>query len=332
MGNLYYIYTNQPRKQGIKMRKILLASVFIMIACPAWSTLKYGTSMECFLDDDGNDKYWYCGGGQTSCAGVGMWAKNKRTYYSNGQAHTFDSKTYVCCGVTGSSYGKFVQIQNIDGKSWQNTGDGATAYYKKTVTVDLEDGGKCTYEARYDGCGNELTKKCSKPTNCSDGLIFRNGKCVEPCAEGSEFESVTSNKCVACETTMYQGPATMTKNPIKTALKAAKIFDQVDVDETKIDVFATAQADQPYCLKCDKSTEFYDKEKKECIKKANMIKATAQEMAQCGLCVNNLVMTDCIKCFASIGEKDGVTFEDCQEDFEDDCFFPDKQNTDTEED
>jgi hypothetical protein len=305
------------------MRKILLASVFIMIACPAWSRLKYGSSMECFLDTQGNDQYWYCGGGQTSCAGVNMWANDIRTYYSNGQAKTFDGKLYVCCGVTGSSYGKFVRIQNVDGKTWENTENGATAYYKKIVTVDLEGGGKCTYEARYDGCGNELTKKCSKPTSCSDGLIFRNGKCVEPCAEGSEFESVTSNNCVACETTMYQGPATMTADQITEALTSAKIFEQDDVDKEKIEEFAEAQADQPYCLKCNKDTQFYDKETKECINKSDMIKATAQEMAQCGLCVNNLVMTDCIECFAGIGE-DSKTEAGCkqQDSIKKNCFFP----------
>ena len=325
MGNLYYIYTNQPRKQGIKMRKILLATLmgFVTHSGLAWTM---GTSGECFVKYvTAHRVFRYCGGDQGGCArrGQGLLADAKT--FTTGMIFEDDESSpkqwWVCCNATTSSQGTY---QTFDTEKFKTDGgNGSIPTYSEVITVDLEGGGRCSYEQKYDACGNTYNKACTEPTSCTAGLILRNGKCVEPCAEGSEFESVTSNKCVECDTTMYQGPALKTVDEIKTALTAAKIFvTPAGTDDTKkIEDAAAAQADQPYCLKCDKGTGFYDKEKKECIKKSDMLKGTAQEMAQCGLCVNNLVMADCIKCFAGIGE-DSNTKESCQTRFKNDCFFP----------
>ena len=258
------------------MRKIITTSFMIMSVCSAYGGLRYGYSMECFLDTKGNNSYWFCGDGQTSCANNKINKNDNRTFYSNGQAHTFNNKTYVCCGVTSSNYGKFVEITDTDDKKWENKENGEIAYYQKTITIDLDGGGKCTYEARFNGCGEEITTPCTNPTNCTDGLIQRNNVCIEPCAEGFTFESAKSNKCIKCPTTPHSGPTTVKD-------ESGKITDT-------------------YCLKCDADTEIFDKETDTCIKKSEMIVISPEIMAKCGLCDNNETVKKCIKCFAGVGE------------------------------
>ena len=280
------------------MRKFILASVFIIITCPSWGALKYGSSMECFLNTSGNNQYWYCGGGQTSCAGNKMSKKNLRTYYSNGQAHTFNEKTYVCCGVTSSNYGKFIEINDVDDKKWKNKDDGSTAYYEKTITVNLNGGGKCTYGAQFNGCGEEITTPCTTPTDCTDGLIKRNGVCVKPCPDGSAFESPKSNACIKCDTTEYQGQ---------------KKADQKDDSTTSY-----------YCVKCDSETQLWDKEAKECVTKSDPDKVThitPNAMSKCGLCDNNTVFTDCVKCYSKA--VDNTDKDNCKNEYETQCFLQD---------
>jgi hypothetical protein len=317
------------------MRKILLATLMVFVTHSVLASAydwRMGTSGECFVKYvDAHRVFRYCGGGQSSCAGKKQRSRADAKTFTTGMIFKNDSSSpeqwWVCCNATASSQGIYKSFDTTKFKT--DKGDGSIPTYSETITVDLEGGGRCSFKQTYDACGNTFNKACTEPTSCSDGLILRNGKCVEPCAEGSEFESVTTNKCVACETTMYQGPATMTADQITEALTSAKIFitrggeQDGQVDKTKTTEAATAQADQPYCKKCNKDTQFYDKETKECINKSDMIKATAQEMAQCGLCVNNLVMTECIKCFAGI-EEDGKTEDECkkQDSIKKNCFFP----------
>lgn len=255
------------------MFKILFMLIIIITPYPALSALRYGTNMECFLNTKGNNSYWYCGGGQTSCAKNKMNKNDNRTYYTNGQAHTFGdpAKIYVCCGATDSSQGVFKEIHNVDGIKWENTGNGNTAYYTKTLTIDLPGGGKCTYTAKFNGCGTELTKPCTEPANCTDGYILRNGVCIEPCPNGSDFESTTSNKCIECPTTMYQG--------------------------------STIEEDTSYCLKCDADNQFFDKKTDKCIDKNSMEKVSRQTMAKCFMCSNNENFKECVACV----EKDTCT-------------------------
>lgn len=264
------------------MFKILFMLIFIILPYPALSKLRYGTDMECFLDTKGNNSYWYCGGGQTSCAKNKMNKNDNRTYYSNGQAHSFGDpkKNYVCCNATESSPGVFKEIKNDStmGITWKNFHDGNIAYYTKTVVVNLPGGGKCTYSAKIDGCGREITSPCTEPTNCTDGYVLRNGVCVEPCSDGLDWESLTSNKCVECPTTMYQG--------------------SVNTEQTS------------YCLKCDQDNQFFDKQNDKCIDKKDMNQVGRQTMAKCFMCNNNEDFKECVKC---------VDTETCSTDIKTSC-------------
>jgi hypothetical protein len=236
--------------------------------------------MECFLDTKGNDTYWYCGGGQTSCAKVGMHTDDNRTYYSNGQAVNFNNKNYVCCNATDSSEGVFKEIIDTDETKWKNTTTGSIAYYEKTVTVKLPNG-TCTYQARYDGCGNEIkTEACTEATDCKDGYIKRNGKCVEPCPDGSDFESVSSNKCIECPTTMYQGST----------------IETITTEDNN-------QVSYSYCKKCDADNQFFNKTTDQCIEKNSLEQVSRQAMAKCFMCGNNKNFKECVACV----EKDTCT-------------------------
>ena len=315
------------------MRKFLLASLLVFVTHSVLASAydwRMGTSGECFVKYvDAHRVYRYCGGGQSSCAGKKQGSVADAKTFTTGMIFQNDSSSpkqwWVCCNATSSSQGTYKAFDTT--KFSTKWGDGSIPKYSEIITVDLEGGGRCSFKQTYDACGNTYNKVCTEPTSCTDGLILRNGKCVEPCAEGSEFESVTSNSCVECDTTMYQGPARMDAKDIQKELETAKIFVTSDgkADTGKAKTASEAQKDQYYCKKCDKNKQFFDKATGECINKSGMLKGTAQEMSQCGLCVNNLIMADCIKCFAGIGEDTNSSSEGCQDDYEDDCFFQDRK-------
>jgi hypothetical protein len=198
---------------------------------------------------------------------------DNRTYHMDGQYLEFDSKSWVCCGGTQGDWGKYLEIKDLndDGNGneikWQNKTNGAIAYYKKTVTVTLDGGGKCTYEARFNGCGAEITKPCTNPDGCADGYVLRNKTCVTPCEDGYDFESKTSNKCVECPTTPYQG--------------------------------SVIEGDITYCKKCNKNTEFMDINTSSCVNKSNFKSINHAALAKCAFCENNETAKDCVKCFAN---------------------------------
>lgn len=229
-----------------------------------------------FLTQKGNDTYWYCGGNQSSCANVGMDKDDNRTYHMDGQYVNFDSKKWVCCGGTQDGWGKYLELKKYEDDAdkkeieWKNTANGAIAYYEKLVSVTLEGGGKCTYKARINGCGKELTKPCTEATKCTDGYVLRNKTCVPPCEDGYDFESTTSNKCVECPTTLYQG--------------------------------SVVEGGTTYCKKCNKNTQFMDVTQNKCVSKSEYESIGHAVLAKCALCENNETAIKCVKCFSSDDE------------------------------
>ena len=299
----------------MKMFRILFLVLLTITACPAFADgERYGDNNECFLYywNNSNRKYLFCGGGQTSCAGKNSKSKHTKHYDFNGYFRMFDGIEWVCCNSTSSSEGKYMRLPTTQSNGdeiseWHNKIEGSVAYYKKIVTVDIQGGGKCTYEARFDGCGTEITKPCTEPTSCADGLVLRNGVCTEPCVGDTDFESKTSNKCVECSTTLYQGSAFVTD--IVSSIKK-KADGTVDVESTKY-------ADGSYCHKCNKNTEFFDSVSSTCVKKKELKNVDHVAMAKCGMCNNKNSFKGCIECFS------GANTSSCKETYKNECFFQD---------
>ena len=70
--------------------------------------------------------------------------------------------------------------------------------------------GKCTWTQKINICGeiDNPEDECTTAvgaTECADGYVTHNAKCVEPCEDGYVFESATSSKCVKKEVNAHQG-------------------------------------------------------------------------------------------------------------------------------
>ncbi len=130
----------------------------------------------------------------------------------------------------------------------------------ETKTVD---GGTCQVKIQTDICGGTHKIDCDTHGTCNAGYVMRNKVCAEICPDGSAFESNASNKCVECETTNYQGKKTI-------------------YDGNKL------------CIKCDRDTEFFDKETKACIKKSKLKQVPQTAMKKCWYCPDNDTFAKCV--------------------------------------
>ena len=304
------------------MRKFLITSFIIMSVCSAWAGNSWIAGDGCMITyTPSPDWIAWCGGAKEKCDGTKA-KRRKQTFINDGGLWSVSHDRngnyvwYACCSGQFKTFDTslFTSDQLVDQAKPQRT---------ETITIELAGGGKCTYKAKYNACGTELTKPCSEPTVCNDGLILRNGECAEPCAEGQEFESETSKKCVDCETTLYQGPVkSSSEDDLKNALKKAKIFVKSDGtdDEDKVTKAVKIQIEQYYCKKCDKNTEFFNTETSTCVKRTAMDLSTNQAMAKCGLCSAEKIK-ECIQCYSKIGTYADAADDTCKATFEDDCFF-----------
>ena len=308
------------------MHRFLFVLLLVLLTLPSLAyTHRYGNNMECLhINKGGTDEYYFCGAQYHSCAGDKANGYDDRVVYTSGVYINFDYKHWVCCGGTDSAPGVFKQLNGPgggentlddteDGLKWQNVGKGKIPYIEKTVTVDIEGGGQCTYEARFDACGTELTKPCTEPTGCTDGLVLRNGVCTEPCVGDTDFESKTSNKCVECSTTLYQGSAFVTvDNDTEETGIVSSIKKKADGT-----VESKKYANGSYCLKCNKNTHFFDGVTNQCVEKKELKNVDHVAMAKCGMCNNKESFEKCIRCFS------GDDTSGCKAGNENECFFQD---------
>ena len=190
------------------MRKFILASVMIFVTSPVLANWQIGSSSECFVkyNAKGYREYRYCGGGQSSCANKKQGRLARVEIHETGMIWQNDETDtwYVCCNAGPNSQGTY---KTFDTKKFSTAGGNSSRPESSAEpkTITLVGGGKCTYSATFDACGTETSTPCTKPTDCTDGLIKRNNVCVKPCPDGSAFESPKSNACIKCDTTEYQG-------------------------------------------------------------------------------------------------------------------------------
>lgn len=156
------------------------------------------SNVECYVDTEGNDWFWFCGKQSQSCRGNSVAKWNEVTWLYHGQKFNWTKRggkgNYWCCGGTSSGSGRFYQGENWITKS-------------ETITETLPTG-KCTWVRKTNICGqvDNPGDKCTEATGeCTTGFVSHNGKCVAACPEGQAFASSTSSACVACEPSITQG-------------------------------------------------------------------------------------------------------------------------------
>lgn len=217
----------------------------------------HGTNNHCWIETSYGSKstgdtwaYHYCGGSNNyidsirKCAGYSTLGHDLMVTNYHGDSFTFKYKneTYWCCGGTKDKEGTY-----MPGEKW--------FVKEETVKVPVA-GGTCNQLVQTDICGEVHVTECTKPDNCDDGTVLRNNECVATCGGDEVFESTTSNKCIKCKITAFQGPST----------------------------------DHTACISCDRYTEFYNREDKKCVKrsKLELTEYSKEAMKECWRCPRQL--------------------------------------------
>lgn len=228
-----------------KSKFILPVLIGLFMVGNAEAKFYEGYRNECWVDTKGNDEYWFCGAQTQSCRGNKAWKKNTKHPLYHHESFTHNNRTFWCCNGTLSDEGKFVE-----NPTWE----------VRTTVVKQLTSGKCNYAVVKDVCGNTISDvECTVPDTCPTGTIKRNNACIEPCSNVQAFESATSNKCVACETTKYQG------------ISANNI-----------------------CVKCDSGTQFWDSKNKRCAAKETYTKYSTSLMQKCFACPDDNYFKSCV--------------------------------------
>ena len=165
------------------------------------------------------------------------------------------SRKFWCCNPNNDVKGIWKE-----GDSWYTT---------DTIETKELPNGSCQYRKLINICGIDETVECTVPDECNPGTILRNNACVAPCDGTTAYASKTSNECIECETTAYQG-----------------------IDHTTNE-----------CVRCDEATQFFDKITKKCISKTSLSKTSlnrldATAMKACYGCPNNELFKECAILFS----------------------------------
>lgn len=228
------------------MKLNICVAVLIAVCCTsvAYGDHRHGPRNECWRDTKYKRNgfkwaYYYCGAQQAKCDGKKSKGHDKVFWQYHGDKFTFETdqrETYFCCGGTKSAEGKYVRADKwiVD---------------EKIEKVQVS-GGTCNKKIQTDACGEVHVVECNEPDNCNAGTTMRNGQCVKPCEDGQVFNGPSSNTCITCDTTPYQGPS----------------------------------ANKESCIKCDEGTEFFNRETKTCIKKSSLAVYAKQNFRECWRC------------------------------------------------
>lgn len=233
----------------MKIRICIAALITICTTSGAYADHRHGPSNECWQDTKYSDinsnykwAYYYCGTQDNKCDGKQSKGHDMVYWQYHGDSFKFKTspyETYFCCGGTPDAKGKYVQ---------------ADAWIVATKTERMQvAGGTCNKQIKTDACGETHTVECTEPDSCNPGLILRNKACIAPCGDNQVYQSATSNTCIDCETTVYQGPS----------------------------------LDRNSCIKCDKDTEFFNRQTKRCVKKNGLAQYSNDALKKCWRCPKN---------------------------------------------
>ncbi len=214
------------------------------IQAASGANFEHGRNSECWYDRKYNKHwgYWFCGAQAASCNKHKCKGHDTCFWQYHGDSFSYGGQKYWCCGGTKEAEGKYFAGQWIKEQKTE----------KKQLT-----NGTCNVLIKTNICGETKKVDCDTPDTCESGYRLRNKECVAPCGEDEVYESSTSNKCIKCETTVYQG--------------------------------IVQRGTENGCLKCDKDSEFFDKVNKVCVKKASLTSYTIPEMKSCWRCPQSYV-------------------------------------------
>lgn len=217
--------------KGKNMKNFILFGVFaIFMAGGAFAYTFYpGThGDECWLEEDGNDEYWFCGNQSASCHGVAADGDDIRHWlYRRGlgtDTFTHADRSFVCCGGSGSGYGSFVEYtdESYEMESIKYLNEEKTEFCTMIANPCynwwMNTQGRNIVPSTFDQYAHYVILDCNTHGQhiCIEGTILRKifndkheeqeGRCVTPCSSANEgYESYNGDTCVTCNKTANQG-------------------------------------------------------------------------------------------------------------------------------
>lgn len=220
--------------------------------------LKHATDNSCYYisgygkKSTGNNwAYYFCGASATKCNGKKHKGHDMMKLQYNGEGFSWNGRKFWCCNDEAGTAGHYEE-----GNKWIVKED------TKTKSVG---NGTCEQKTQTTICGDVINIDCDSPGKCDAGYIMRNGECAAQCPDGQAYESATSNTCIDCETTNYQGIQTIGTNGHKV------------------------------CKKCENNAKFFDRKTQTCIDKDNFKKIPGWAMKKCFACPNTEVFKQCVE-------------------------------------
>ncbi|MCM1294231.1 MAG: hypothetical protein NC311_01560 [Muribaculaceae bacterium] len=242
------------RKQAV----LLLTIILIATNAMAKQELKHGSDNSCYYisgygkKSTGNNwAYYFCGASATKCDGKTHKGHDLMKVQYHGEGFSWNGRNFWCCNDTAGTAGHYEE-----GDKWIVHDD------PKTKSVG---NGTCEQRIQKTICGDEITVDCDSPGTCNSGHVMRNGECAAECPDGQAYESATSNKCIDCKTTNYQGIKTNTP------------------DGHKI------------CMKCENNARFFDRKSQTCVGKDKYKQIPGWAMKKCFACPNSEYFKQCVE-------------------------------------
>lgn len=178
--------------------KLCVKVFFICLLCfnssDLFARFYTNSAKECYVDDIGNDWFWFCGSQSQSCRGNPVTKSNRVHWIYHGGSFSYDGHgPYWCCDGTADGSGHFEESD--------------TWIIKSETVVEQVGNGTCKWTRKTNICNqiDNPNDQCTEPNSCDEGYVFHNKKCVLPCQEGYAFESNASSNCIPCESNIHQG-------------------------------------------------------------------------------------------------------------------------------
>lgn len=242
------------RKPAVLLLTIILSATNAI----AGQELKHATDNSCYYisgygkKSTGNNwAYYFCGVSATKCNGKKHKGHDMMKIQYNGDKFSWSGRTFWCCNDKPGTAGHYEE-----GTKW------IVKEETKTKTVD---NGTCNQKIQTTICGDVITVDCDSPGKCDAGYVMRNGVCATECPDGQAYESLTSNKCIDCETTNYQGIQTIGTNGHKV------------------------------CKKCENNAKFFDPKTQTCIDKNKLTQVPKWAMKKCFACPSTETFKQCVQ-------------------------------------